>query len=128
VALNCLNGWFSYYKRERTIAEEFLLAEQKGAVGVWASTGLGYTSEHEVLARELFKKLFQEKEAELGYLTTAAKISAVVNYGVSKDNLETFTLIGEPSTRLHLSRSRGFKGLPFLVPLLLRSTRTDVMP
>ncbi|MCI5178380.1 MAG: hypothetical protein D3911_03450 [Candidatus Electrothrix sp. AW3_4] len=121
VALNCLNGWFSYYKRERTIAEEFLLAEHKGAVGVWASTGLGYTSEHEVLARELFKKLFQEKEAELGDLTTAAKISAVVNYGISADSLEMFTLFGEPSTRLHLSRSRGFKGLPFILPLLLRS-------
>ncbi len=128
VALNCLNGWFSYYKSEHSIAEEFLLTEQKGAVGVWASTGLGYTSEHEMLMRDLFEKLFVEKEVELGALTTAAKISAVVNYGISRDNLETFTLFGEPSTRLHLRRSRGFKGLPFIFPLLLRSTGTDTMP
>lgn len=128
VALNCLNGWFSFYKQRHTLAEDFFLAEKKGAVGVWASTGLGYTSEHEVLAHELFGKLFQEKEVELGYLTTAAKISAVVNYGISNDNLETFTLFGEPSTRLHVSRSRGFKGLPFILPLLLRGTGTDATP
>jgi hypothetical protein len=128
VAFNCINGWFSFHKPRHVIAEDFLLAEKKGAVGVWASTGLGYTSEHEMLARELFGKLFQEKEVELGYLTTAAKISAVVNYGISADNLEVFTLFGEPSIRLHLSRRQDFKGLPFLLPLLLRSTRTDTMP
>lgn len=128
VALSCLNGWFSYYKNDHALAEKFLLAEQKGAVGVWASTGLGYTLEHEMLMRELLEKLFVEKKVELGYLTTVAKIAAVVNYGISTDNLEILTLFGEPSTRLHLSRRRGFKGLPFILPLLLRSTGTDTAP
>jgi hypothetical protein len=54
------------------------------------------------LARELFNDLFIEKEIDLGVLTTGAKISAVVNYGISTDNLEIFTLFGEPTTWLQL--------------------------
>lgn len=106
MALDCLNGWFSYYQpfygSDDSLAEAFLKADGKGAVGVWAATGLGYTSQHEILASEFFKRLFQNKETELGILTTAAKIAAVTNSGISKDTLEMFTLFGEPSLRLRL--------------------------
>jgi hypothetical protein len=102
MALDCLNGWFSYHKDDYTLADEFLRAAQKGAIGVWAPTGLGYTSQNNILARELFNDLFIEKEIDLGVLTTGAKISAVVNYGISTDNLEIFTLFGEPTTWLQL--------------------------
>jgi hypothetical protein len=70
MALDCLNGWFSYHKDDYTLADEFLRAAQKGAIGVWAPTGLGYTSQNNILARELFNDLFIEKEVELGALTT----------------------------------------------------------
>jgi len=69
---------------------------------MFAPSGLGYTSEHEILANELFKRLFQDKDTELGSLTTASKIAAVTNYGISTDNLKMFTLFGEPSLRLRL--------------------------
>ena len=104
VALDCLNGWFSYYDfLDYSLAEEFLLADGKGAVGMWAATGLGIPAEHEILAAELFKDLFHNKEVELGPLTTGAKISAVLNYGISPDALEIFTLFGDPSTNFHLA-------------------------
>lgn len=106
VALNCLNGWFSYYQpfygSDDSLAEAFLKADGKGAIAVLAPTGLGYTSQHEELASELFQRLFENKETELGSLTTAAKIAAVTNSGISKDNLEMFTLFGEPSMQLRL--------------------------
>ncbi|MCK5523919.1 MAG: hypothetical protein KAI83_12375 [Thiomargarita sp.] len=106
VALNCLNGWFSYYHPFRgttdSLAETFLKADGKGAIGMLASSGMGYTYEHEILANEFFQRLFQDKETELGSLTTLAKIAAVTNFGVSKDILEMFTLFGDPGLRLRL--------------------------
>ena len=69
---------------------------------MWAPGGLGYTNEHEILANELFNRLFQENETELGSLTTLAKIAAVTNFGISLDNLEMFTLFGDPNLRLRL--------------------------
>jgi hypothetical protein len=100
VALNCLNGWFSYYEphlgNNDSLAEAFLKADNKGAIAVFAPTGLGYTFEHQRLADELFKRLFQNQETELGPLTTAAKISA----RITGDSVETFTLFGDPSLRL----------------------------
>jgi hypothetical protein len=43
-------------------------------------------------------------------LQPGAKISAVVNYGISTDNLEIFTLFGEPTTWLQ-SRLTGLISL-----------------
>ncbi len=103
VALNCLNGRFAYYKTDllgnnESLAEAFIKADNKGAIAVFAATGLGYTFEHNKLAEELFKRLFQDKETELGPLTTAAKISA----RLAKDSVEMFTLFGDPSLSLRL--------------------------
>jgi len=103
VALNCLNGRFAYYKKdlfgeENSLAEAFIKADNKGAIAVFAPTGLGYTFEHERLTDELFKRLFQDQETQLGPLTTAAKISA----RITRDSVEMFTLFGDPSLSLRL--------------------------
>jgi hypothetical protein len=106
VALNCQNGLFSYSQPFRgttdSLAEAFLKADGKGAIAMWAPSGLGYTDEHEILANELFRRLFQDNETELGSLTTLAKIAAITNYGISTDNLEMFTLFGDPNLQLRL--------------------------
>lgn len=106
VALNCQNGLFSYHQPFRgttdSLAEVFLKADGKGAIAMWAPSGLGYTDEHEILANELFKRLFQDKETELGSLTTLTKIAAVTHFGISPDNLKMFTLFGDPGLRLRL--------------------------
>ncbi len=106
MALNCQNGLFSYSQPFRgttdSLAEAFLKANGKGAIAMWAPSGLGYTNEHEILANELFQRLFQDNETELGSLTTLAKIAAVTKYGISTDNLEMFTLFGDPNLQLRL--------------------------
>jgi len=106
VALDCQNGLFSYSQPFRgttdSLAEVFLKAESKGAIGMFAPGGLGYPSQHEILANELFQRLFKDKETELGALTTMAKIAAVSNYGISRDILKMFTLFGDPGLRLRL--------------------------
>jgi hypothetical protein len=109
VALNCQNGFFSYSQPFRgtadttdSLAEAFIKADGKGAIGMFASGGLGFNTEHEILANELFGRLFRDKETELGSLTTTAKIAAVINYGISTNYLEMFTLFGDPGLRLRL--------------------------
>ncbi len=105
VALNCQNGWFSFYKpfagTSDSFAEIFLKADKKGAIGMFAPSGVSYSSEHELLADELFKRLFQNKKSELGPLTTEAKIAAT-NLGVPDYILEMFTLFGDPNLRLRV--------------------------
>jgi len=105
VALNCQNGWFSYYKpfagTSDSFAEIFLKADNKGAIGMFAPTGLSYTPEHELLADEFFKRLFKEKKAELGPLINEAKIAATVS-GAPDYILEMFTLFGDPNLRLRV--------------------------
>ena len=110
MALNCVNGLFSNFQKfdghDDSLAEAFLKADGKGAIGVWAPTGNGFTLEHERLADEFFKLLFEENVTTLGPLTTQAKIAALVNDGelapVNPVNLKIFTLFGEPSLQLRL--------------------------
>jgi len=110
MALNCVNGLFSNFLpfdgHDDSLAEAFLKADGKGAIGVWAPTGQGYTFEHERLAEEFFKLLLEENVTTLGPLTTWAKIAALVNEGdlipVNPVNLKIFTLFGEPSLQLRL--------------------------
>lgn len=106
LALNCLNGWFSYYEpffhSNDSLAEAFLKGSDEGAIGVFAPSGLGFTTEHESLANEFFKRLFQNKETEIGPLTTATKITATMVYGISTQTLETYILFGDPGLHLRL--------------------------
>jgi hypothetical protein len=105
--LNCLNGFFPLPLTpwnpsiDRTcLAEEFLLQPNKGAIAVFAPTGLGYSWEHSMLAQELFNAIFNEGKTILGEATTQAKIGAFSN-GVSGDIVETFVLFGDPATGLN---------------------------
>jgi hypothetical protein len=52
--------------------------------------------------------LFQEQERQLCFQTTAAKIAAVTNFGVSKDILEMFTLFGDPGQLLRLESKHNY--------------------
>ncbi|MBE9569230.1 MAG: hypothetical protein IMF11_01270 [Proteobacteria bacterium] len=98
ITLTCLNGYFShpfYY----SLGEEFVAAPDKGAIASFSPGGLGYQWEHEILGKEVFKTIFEEKNNILGSITTQSKIAAYA-HGVSGEMLETFTLIGDPGTRL----------------------------
>ena len=58
MTLNCLNGFFPNFLDQYSLAEEFVRAQNKGAIACLASTSLGYTSEHEVLATKIFNRIF----------------------------------------------------------------------
>ena len=99
MTLNCLNGFFPNYLDKYSLAEELVRAENKGAVACLAPTGLGFTSQHESLATNMFNNLFVKGENIAGRLVTQSKINA---YDETKaaDIIETFVLFGDPATEL----------------------------
>ena len=99
INFNCQTGLFAYLDGGYSLAEEFLRAEDKGAISVFAPSGLGYTSEHKILAEYLFNYLFSDNTSDLGFSTTEAKIKAYAD-GVSPTIVETFILFGDPALRL----------------------------
>jgi hypothetical protein len=97
MALNCLNGFFPNFLDQYSLAEEFVRAQNKGAIACLASTSLGYTSEHEVLATKIFNRIYKEKDTGIGSVFYTGKINAY-NQILSTDIIETFTLFGDPAT------------------------------
>lgn len=108
VALNCLNGYFVLPDdgvtrdgmiQSPSIAESFLLAQGKGAMAVFAASAIGYPSEHDPLAQELYGILFSQ-DIPLGEAVTKAKETAYKNGQIMEDVVETFIFFGDPATRL----------------------------
>jgi hypothetical protein len=128
LAMDCLNGYFAQ-PFSYCLAEELMAAKDKGAIACFASSGLVFLWEHELLDKELFSKIFGSgentlentlwntpgsitlentlgsiaTENTLGAITTQAKIAAYAK-GASEEMMKTFTLIGDPAMRL-----RGWK-------------------
>lgn len=108
VALNCLNGYFVLpddgveqggVQRPPSIGEAFLLAPEKGAVGVLAASSIGYPSEHDPLAQALYNIVFNQ-DVTLGEAVTKAKEAAYQEKKIKEDVVETFIFFGDPATKL----------------------------
>ena len=114
VALNCLNGNFTLIddgvnyvdpitkevvKQYPSIAEAFLLAQDKGALAVFAASAIGYPSEHDPFAKSLYSTLFNE-DVTLGEAVTKAKEDVYKKNEISEDVVQTFIFFGDPATRL----------------------------
>jgi len=96
---DCLNGYF--VDQNASMAEKFLLQEDRGALGVWASTGLGYPSAHRAMMGAFYDAIFQGDIYGLGEATTLAKIAAYNQNPFSWAELvQTFVLFGDPAQDL----------------------------
>ncbi|MBI4715171.1 MAG: hypothetical protein HY760_04425, partial [Nitrospirae bacterium] len=122
VSLDCLNGNFALPDEGTpadsdgdgvddttipvSLAEAFLMANEKGAVAVWAASALGYTSDHEVLGPRLFGKIFGEEnqwvlgDAVMGAMTGSITGSSSDGILFPMDVFSTFVFFGDPATRL----------------------------
>ena len=104
VTLNCLNGYFIMPDdgvQYPSVAEAFLLAQDKGAVAVFAASSIGYPSEHDPLAKSLYSTLYNANmDATLGEAVTKAKEDMYKNNEISEDVVETFIFFGDPATKL----------------------------
>lgn len=97
---NCLNGNFA--SDQPSMAEILLYGADRGAVGVWAATSLGYPSGHRVLVGEFYRSIFLFDQYALGAATTQAKVATYAQSSIWGELVETFVLFGDPATQLAL--------------------------
>jgi len=100
ISMSCLNGYFSQ-PFKYSISEEFLMADDKGAVAVFSPSGLGQTWDLDILNKEIFSDIFEKQNSVIGKIVAQAKISAYKK-GVSQEILKMFNLLGDPATRLKI--------------------------
>ena len=69
---NCLSGFF-VGKSNPSMAEAFMQLPNKGAVAVWAPSGVGYPAGHQDMLTEFYDLIYYSRMAELGMVTTSCK-------------------------------------------------------
>lgn len=111
---NCLNGYFVW--GTESSAEAFLRRQGRGAIGVWAPSGLDYPSGHQLLLDAFYAAVFQKDLYQLGASTTAAKIVAYTANAFWENLVHTYILFGDPAIAL---------GVPTNYPYVERTTPED---
>ncbi len=94
LAMNCLNGYFHDVYTE-SLAEALIKAPNGGAVAVWASSALTQPDQQALMAREVFRQLFQNQALTLGQAVVRAK--AVTS---DPDVRKSWILFGDPTMKL----------------------------
>lgn len=115
---NCLNGFFSANANQVSMAEAFQRQPARGAVAVWAPTGLSYPAGHLELMKAFYQTLLgdgsPDQSVTLGAAATAAKITVYTQGVFWTDLVESYTLFGDPSTRLPNTGSPFLRYLPLV--------------
>ncbi|MFQ5670333.1 MAG: C25 family cysteine peptidase [Acidobacteriota bacterium] len=106
--LNCINGLHAAPRGSNvtSLAEMALVQPGKGAMGVWSPSALGTLTDYAVMSNILFRLIFTDRVANLGTVTTTAKVEAFTNQGISSSNLDEMTLFGDPSVDLRVDGDR----------------------
>lgn len=103
IALDCLNGYFSQ-SFDYSLAEEWVMSPETGAIACFAPSGLSHQWEHDLLSQFIFDKIFSEKENRIGVISTESKIDTYYS-GASDKVLTSMNLIGDPATTLAIYRN-----------------------
>jgi Peptidase family C25 len=101
VTMTCLNGYFHDPALD-SLAEAFLLAEDGGAVAVWASSGMTGAGGQALMNQELYRWLFTDNGSNGASLTLG---EATVQAKAAARNVElrrTWTLFGDPTMVLNV--------------------------
>jgi hypothetical protein len=107
VVESCNNGFFAHPLVHSSMAERFLHFADRGAIGSFSPTALTYVYPDALVAEELLRQLFIDRNTELGAATTAAKISAVVHRGVDIEVIEHYEYFGDPALSLRVEDPEG---------------------
>lgn len=104
---NCLNGFFAGPNDNPSLAETLLLNSGGGAVAVWAPTGLGLPSGHQVMMSKFNEAIFaqngtdtQHKGRELGVAAQHAFIQTYVASNFWGEMALTYVLFGDPAMKI----------------------------
>jgi len=85
-----------------TLDEDLLRHPGGGAVAVWGPTGLGIATGHHWLAEGFMETIYQDGTSEIGAAILAGKLN-LATVGSNPDLIDTFTLLGDPATKLERS-------------------------
>jgi hypothetical protein len=99
ILMSCLLGFFGHPERD-SMAEKLLLAEDGGAVAVFAPSSLTLSSDQGPLNRALLSALLRGEAPTVGQAILEAKRSLSPESQGQRDVIETFTLLGDPALRL----------------------------
>jgi hypothetical protein len=105
LSMNCLSGYFSHPSKY-SLAETFVIAENRGAIAMYAPSGGAYVWQLQLLDHGLFSLMFKRFLNPVGAIVTNAEISAFAA-GLNDDGLEMFNLFGDPASRLHYIEKPG---------------------
>ena len=99
ILMSCLLGFFGHPERD-AMAEELLLAEDGGAVAVFAPSSLTLSSDQGPLNRALLSALLKGETPTVGQAILEAKRTVAAETQGQRDVIETFTLLGDPALGL----------------------------
>lgn len=122
VPMTCWEGYYivpSPPDRDYSaLAEAIVRLPSTGAIASWSATGLGLAHGHDYLNKGLFEALFWKGITALGPATTYAKLYLASYTAAYRDLLDTYTLFGDPATRL----KSPVPIYPIYLPLVMRGT------
>lgn len=98
LSMTCLDGYWIYPNRTSLI-EEFVRADNRGAIAAFSPTGYGVANGHDILHRGFYDALFVQGQRTFGPATMTAKL-ALFAVGGHDDLINTFTVFGDPALRL----------------------------
>jgi hypothetical protein len=84
--------------------EALLVLPDKGVIGFWGSTGIGWKYGNSFLNEELFKVIFIDKKRTMGEITTLALTRFYAAHPSYTDLMRSFTLLGDPLLELAIPR------------------------
>jgi hypothetical protein len=102
--LDCINGYYPHTSVAFSLAETLLNQPDAAAAAVWSPTGLGFLSEYESIADELYENIFADGETLVGAATVDAVTTAYIELTASSDNVQDLVLFGDPALRLAINR------------------------
>ena len=108
LAATCHAANFSEPRRT-SLSETLVLAENEGAIAVWAPTGLGFNANSAALLQAFCGAAYEDGADRLGDAATRAAERWLATVGpeeLRKDAVRTFALIGDPALKLNLTTPR----------------------
>jgi uncharacterized repeat protein (TIGR01451 family) len=100
--MTCLEGKFTNpYPQSPSVSEAIVRATAGGAVASWGPTGLGVAYGHDQLNRGFLDAVFTRGIRELGPATLVGKLR-LYGAGYSLEQIQEYTLFGDPALRMHV--------------------------
>ena len=100
-SMTCFTAAYDEPKRD-CLGESLLLAQGKGVLGFWGSSGLGWLYGDYNLADALSETIFSGQRLTFGQALTEAKLQYMARYGgqIALDLINEYLLLGDPVSRI----------------------------